>query len=175
MKKNKGIFTDFPKRKKSMNEKQEKQYYEFLLLLVDNNEEGLSQKEILSYATDEGYNVSQPTLSQDLKALNIVPVIEHGRKVYRYREPQPLSNIPVEFYNYVNGKVITFSKNLNILKIPVKRDFEISVCKKLLDYFNKSNIICIPAFESVCVISNGKHKDKLDEISEVINKEYNTK
>ena len=166
---------NFPKRKRNMNEEQEKKYYEFLLLLVDDEEIGLSQTEILDYVHDKGYHVSQSALSNDLKALSIVPVREQGKDVYRYREISPVSDIPVEFYNYVNGKVITFSKNVNILKIPVKRDFEISVCKKLSDYFNKSNIICIPAFESVCVISNSKHKEKLNEIKEIINKEYNSK
>ena len=131
----------FPRRKRSMSEEQEREYYEHLLLLVDDATDGLSQKQILSHLKDKNYNISQSALSNDLKALNIVPVREKGEDVYRYREPVPVSDIPVEFYNYVNGKVITFSKNVNILKIPVKRDFEISVCKKLSDYFNKSNII----------------------------------
>lgn len=172
---NKNFFRDFPKRKRSMTEEKEREYYEFLFRLVEDEEIGLSQQEILEHVKDEGYKISQSVLSNDLKALNIVPVYEQGRNVYRYREIPSVSDVPVEFYNYVNGNVITFSKNINILKIPVKRDFELSVCKKLISYFNKSNIICIPAFESVCVISNSKHKDKLDEIKDVINKEYNTK
>ena len=166
---------DYPRRKKSMSEEKERKYYDFLLTLVNDTEKGLSQKQILSYVNEAGYQVSQATLSQDLKALNILSVKEQGEKVYRYNEKSPASDVPVEFYNYVNGKVITFSKNLNILKIPVKRDFEISVCKTLTEYFNKSNIICIPAFKSVCVISNGNHKEKLDRIKDVINKEYDAK
>lgn len=76
---------------------------------------------------------------------------------------------PVEFYNYITGNVNSLGANIRMIKIPVKSNSENIVCKKIYEYFDMRNIICIPAYKSVCVITNKRYSEKLKNIKDELN------
>ena len=172
-----------------MSAKQEKDYYQQLMSLVDNNLPGLTQKELLSkineYGKSRGYKITQSELSKDLSAVNIVKVQETIKKiingeevletqsVFRYQKPVPTTNLSPIFEEYIDGKSKLFKKP-KCLKIPVREGAEQIVCKELCNHYKHTNIICIPAYKSVCVIvPNTEHAiTKIETILKQVNELY---
>lgn len=160
-----------------MDKSKMEEYRKFLIELVSDDNERITKQVQIQLAIKKrfGIDIKQSKLSKDLKKFKIILKNSGVDRVYRY-DPNAFeeNNLPDEFYKYSIGQPILI-KNMQVLRIPVKRDTEIAVCNALTEYFKNGNIICIPAYKSVCIISSKKYVEKLSAIKETISEEYEKK
>lgn len=158
-------------RKRKMKEHEEMEYYRYLRFITEDHKKGLTQASILAMVNSDErfqrFKIQQSELSKDLKYAQLVAVKEQGVMVYRHKALDPLEGLPKEFEKYLSGEPALFNKP-KCLKIPVSEGYEIVACKEIIAHFKPKHIICIPAYKSVCIISNSKDAgiEKVKEIKE---------
>lgn len=159
-----------------MNERTKKMYDEFLLEICKDESRKLYTRDDILMALKNEFDESlakkiHPTkLSRDLKSLKIRRMRIGTELMFRYDENMGNEEkYPVEFFNYVTGNVSNMGANIRMIKIPVQNNCENIVCEKICAHFGGANIICIPAYESVCVITSQKHIHKLKDIRDELN------
>ena len=140
--------------KKLMNNYQEKEYHQLIFDCIrEAPEKQLKHLHIeIQKNLDIKFSISK--LSKDFAALNIKRIKEDGRWIYKYIKPSVVDEFPIEFKNYIEQKPTTHSSNLSALKIKVILGSESIVCITILDKYGNKNIICIPAYSSVCILSS---------------------
>ena len=157
--------------------KEEKTYYEESLkeLCKDKDKYLYSLQKVLDELEEEYYGktiagvfhdkkiidkIKHPKLSKDLKKLNIRMQKIDGERIFRYDEnvinEDKTETYPVEFFNYVTANTIIMGANVRVLKVHVQSNCENIVCEKIYEHFGGANIIWIPAYKSVCVITSKK-------------------
>lgn len=151
-------------------------YNEFLLEICKDESRKLYERADVLMALKNEFDESlaekiHPTkLSRDLKSLKIRRMRIGAKWMYRYdKNMGNEEKYPVEFFNYVEGKANSLGVNIRMIKIPVQSNYENIVCEKIYEHFGGKNIICIPAYKSVCVISNKKNQNKLEDIRNNLN------
>ncbi len=159
-----------------MNERTKKMYDEFLLEICKDESRKLYTRDDILMALKNEFDESlakriHPTkLSRDLKSLKIRRMRIGTELMFRYDENMGNEEkYPIEFFNYVTGNVSNMGANIRMIKIPVQNNCENIVCEKICEHFGGANIICIPAYESVCVITSQKHIHKLKDIRDELN------
>lgn len=165
-----------------MNERTKKMYDEFLLEICKDESRKLYTRDDILMALKNEFDESlakkiHPTkLSRDLKSLKIRRMRIGTELMFRYDENMGNEEkYPVEFFNYVTGKANSLGANIRMIKIHVRSNCENIVCEEICEHFGGDNIICIPAYKSVCVIANKKYMEKLKDIRDEINAIYNEK
>ena len=151
-------------------------YNEFLLEICKDESRKLYERADVLMALKNEFDESlaekiHPTkLSRDLKSLKIRRMRIGAEWMYRYdKNMGNEEKYPVEFFHYVSGKANSLGANIRMIKIPVQNNCENIVCEKICEHFGGANIICIPAYESVCVITSQKHIHKLKDIRDELN------
>ena len=171
-------------KKRFNDKKEETEYHKYLKDMVKENPT-LKLENYISLLPKNLNSISNGTLCKDFKKANIVykkelvTILSPDNKTQReeekwiYKEivPDVLDGYPVEFNNYMTGTVDTL-KNISCLRIPVNWGSEELVCKKIIKTFKSGGIICIPAFGSVCILSDNGRESKLDDIKKILNDIY---
>lgn len=143
-----------------MNAYQEKEYHALIFDYIGKSPEKQLKEIHADIQNDLSIKFSISKLSKDFDKLNIKRLKEDGRWIYRYIEPSIADELPIEFKNYIKQKPVTHSTNLKALKIRVVEGSESIVCKSIVDKYGGRNIICIPAYLSICILSSDSKKLK---------------
>lgn len=170
-------------RKKKLKGDLEFEYYNKLVELSSDDEISYTEKELLVEINkwlkkrlkncSEKKETTQPELSRDLAYLHIKKVrvsnIENKGYVFKYKKNDSDVDLPLDFIKYI-AKPSAVMRTFRCLKIGVKKGYENTICSIIAEKFPTRNIIIIPAYSAVCIITNKKSEMFLTDISNSIKK-----
>lgn len=88
-----------------------------ILQIIENNTIG-TQKELADALIDAGYDVTQATVSRDIKELNLIK-ISLGENAYRYAAPQEAVMVSEKKFEFVLREfvlAVDYSENIVVVK-----------------------------------------------------------
>ena len=160
-------------RKKKITGEDEFRYYKFLVDLCSSDEVSYTQNELLYEARKEfkKYNINQSEISRDLDYLNIKKVrksnVTNEGYVFKYKKNNSDIDIPLDTVKNISGYRGLF-KSYRGLKISVKQGYETAICSIIDEKFSSKNVIIIPAYKAVCIITNSGNEALLRDIQRSI-------
>lgn len=134
-----------------------------LLELISRSE--IKTQEALAEALrEEGYNVTQATVSRDIKELGLVKVMT-ANSGYKYAQPQPQEQKNSgKLLNLFREAVINIDYSENIIVIKTISG-SANAAAALVDKMNIEDVIgCVAGDDTILIIV--KHKDKASDIVE---------
>ena len=93
-----------------------------LELIAKNNID--TQEELVARLRDEGFNVTQATVSRDIKDMGIIKTMASDGKKYKYAAQQPKDNTSERFLSIFRNTVLSIrtAENLVVVKTETGAD-----------------------------------------------------
>lgn len=128
-----------------------------------------TQEELVSKLRDEGFNVTQATVSRDIKDMGIIKTMASDGKKYKYAAQQPKDNTSERFLSIFRNTVLSIRAAENLVVVKT----ETGAANAAAETIDRLNLDCIlgviagdnTIFVAVDSIDNTNYvADKLEDI-----------
>ncbi len=128
-----------------------------------------TQEELVAKLRDEGFNVTQATVSRDIKDMGIIKTMASDGKKYKYAAQQPKDNTSERFLSIFRNTVLSIRSAENLVVVKT----ETGAANAAAETIDRLNLDCIlgviagdnTIFVAVDSIDNTRYvADKLEDI-----------
>ena len=112
-----------------------------------------TQEELQQALTDQGFQVTQATISRDMKDLRIMKAVnEEGLSCYLYHEPKPVSDLQKKYNDIFVSGAISVDHAMNDVVIKCHAGMASAACAALDEMKNENIVGTLAGDDTIFVI-----------------------
>ena len=130
-----------------------------------------TQEDLVSTLKEQGFEVTQATISRDIKELGLIKILSSETGKYKYAFADTSNQISNKYIFLLKEAVISIKSLKNFVVIRTLKGFASSICS-MMDKFNLDDILgCVNGEDTVMVIfsNNEQSEYALNRLENIIN------